>query len=119
MRVRIQEETLLFTAHALERYQQRIRPHLTLHEAAADLRRLSVHATIGDRPEWAAWHPREGRWLLIGPSIAFPVDDYRVLTCLAQGCISDTWRQKRNRDRRRAPTPSGRGRRRAIDRRAA
>lgn len=97
------------TDHALERYRERVRPHLEDAEAVwADMRRLA--RTCGELratpPEWyrEAWETAEKpcRWLLCG-DIAIVCqreaerDRLVAVTTIVRGGISDAARAARNR----------------------
>jgi hypothetical protein len=101
--------------HALERYAERVRPHLAGDRDAlfADLGRLALScgSVSPDRPEWVRddWTVDAGAsrtlWWLHCGDIALPlgesVGQERLLatTLLARGGISDVARRNRNRQR--------------------
>ena len=97
---------MAFTDHAVRRYQERVRPALSLAEAEADLLRLAeTHGGITDNPpEWRQdWWDQfsNTRWLIIGDHIALPITaDGIATTCFARGDFSPERRERRNESRR-------------------
>ena len=79
---------IFLTRHAIERYEQRIRPGVTIEEARADLERLAAQGTLTvDPPPWIGqsnWTAAV-RYLLVG-DVVLPLGraDGRLiaLTCI-------------------------------------
>jgi hypothetical protein len=86
--------------HAIERYQERVKPTLTVAEAELDLRRVLRYAEItAQMPEWLS--PGDAReWVMLGDAIAFPMLDGRVLTCVTRLTAGDERREATGRARR-------------------
>lgn len=104
---------LYVSAHAVERYFQRVRPSLAdegaaLAELTAILPAAAVIATT--RPEWAVSDeaPVTDEFVLLGDDIAFPAAGRVMVTCLVVGALSDKTRADRAaRRRRRASVRDG------------
>jgi hypothetical protein len=111
--LRVAGRRAYMTDHAIERYGQRVRPHLQRpDELYADARRLVEVAGVlaEDPPEWVAYewvgeHMEARGWLVCG-DIAMPLAEDRqrpgrlvALTVLTRGSISDEARRNRNRKR--------------------
>lgn len=105
---------IVLSAHAVERFRDRVRPALALDQAAAELERLIDDGRVRNyAPRWVAdrQHQRAAFYLVVG-DLVFPMDPshrdqttLRVLTCLARGHISPAARRAKNR-RRRAQAPT-------------
>jgi hypothetical protein len=112
---------VILTAHAIERYRDRVKPHLTFGEASAELRRLLRHATVvSERPSWSNDRYEDATYVVLSDGIALVVrsDQYAAgvaVTCLTRAGVSDETRTKRNRRRPRRTVFGGRSR---NDRRA-
>lgn len=98
----IDDHTIHFTVHALDRYRQRVKASLSRDQALSDLLLLKESATIGPAPEWVEMG-REGllgtsidTWLFYGDDISFPIQDTMAITCVSRGSISDITRVARN-----------------------
>jgi hypothetical protein len=113
------ELSIVLSAHAIERYRERVRPGLELHAAAIALERLVAYGAVRNRaPDWVADRQRQrAAFYLIVGDLVFPMDpshrdpaSLRVLTCLARGAISPAARERRRR------APQGYPRRRPPDR---
>jgi hypothetical protein len=72
--------------HAVERWQERVRPGLTLGQAEEDLARaLEEHGSWAECPDWINdWHEADG-WLAVGDGLAFPVCRRVVVSVLIRG----------------------------------
>lgn len=99
---------LSVTAHAADRYVERVKSHLSRREATRELLRLAdAGSWEQERPEWLK--PSEARadaYLLIADGIALPLfqtgpDRYAVTTVLIRAGQSDGSRKYRNRLRKR------------------
>src|SRR3954452_22560787 len=93
-----------FTKHAIERFQERCRPALSIDAAGAELARIAVHGEVtGSAP---AWHARRAAttceaYLLLGDDIVLPLvrvrdSEWVAKTCLTRGTLSDAARCRRN-----------------------
>lgn len=100
------------TDHAIERYQERVRPGLSYDAAAAELHHmLNTVAQVGLKPSWVHSHysqlPDERRgdsWLYLGPDLVVACERqrqgiYRAVTVLCRGHISALTRARRKADR--------------------
>lgn len=95
------------TDHAIQRYQERVKPHFTLDEAQVEARRLLEYfaAIQTERPNWfddaTGEHdqPFDG-YAMIGDGIAFPLRGSRAITCVTVGSMGDEARTARNHRRR-------------------
>lgn len=104
------EHSIVLSAHAVERFRDRVRPALELHDAAVALERLIEHGQVCSRaPDWVArrQHQRAAFYLVVG-DLVFPMDpgrrdptSLRILTCLARGGISPAARARATRRRSR------------------
>lgn len=105
--------------HAVERYVERVKPALSIDQAAEDLKQLArTCGRIGRRPAWSSDRldaPGLGlaftEWLLLGDDVALPLlasDDGGALavTCIARGGISEAAANDRG-ERRRRPKHNG------------
>ena len=107
---------MILTFHAIERYRDRVKPHLTFEEANAELRRLLRHATISSqRPSWSSDKHEGATYAVLSDGIALVVrsDHYAAgaaVTCLTRGGVGDEARAKRNRRRPRRAVFGGRSR---------
>jgi len=90
--------------HAVERYNERVRPTLDLDQAGDELEQL--RAECG---EWSEEPPywvnlpddyQADGWLRLGDGIAFTVERNVVVTCLVRGGRSDIGRERRAKRRR-------------------
>ncbi len=114
---------MILSAHAIERYRDRVKPDLTFEEASAELRRLLRHATISSqRPSWSndEYERTYATYAVLSDGIVLVVlsDQYAAgvaVTCLTRGGVGDEARAKRNRRRPRRTVFGGRSR---NDRRA-
>jgi hypothetical protein len=119
---------IYMTDHAVERYRERVRPHLeTDGDVYLDAKRLvdcagemSDTAPEWVRYEWVGEHMEPRGWLVCG-DIAMPVTEDRerpgklvALTVLTRGSISDESRRERN--RRRSARTHGKRRRAQMER---
>src|SRR4051794_6955563 len=93
--------------HAVQRFQERVRPALDLHVAAEELRRIVAVGRIAtESPRWHAdWAAQEAPFYLLVGALVLPLrrSDRNTLiavTCLARGDWSDDARRRRNARRR-------------------
>jgi hypothetical protein len=102
--------TIQLSEHAVQRFQQRVRPSLALADAEEQLARLAVFADLViDPPAWhAATCAQLAPWYLVLGDVVLPLkahySDPDVLvatTCIARGERSDAARE-RHRARRKA-----------------
>jgi len=105
--------TVVLTAHAVERYQQRVKPHLSLEDAAADLQRLIPEGArlLQAPPSWVRnAESYRSDYVALGPDVVFPIErrtrDLSVITCLTPYMRSrpqraPTWRPRGDRKPRR------------------
>ena len=107
--------TIHLTRHAIERFQERVRPALDLADAADELARLVLVADLIDRPP--EWHARAcaqvAPWYLVIGDVLLPLKtrcsepgELTATTCLARGEPSENVRRRR-RDRRRSARITG------------
>jgi hypothetical protein len=111
---------IMFSAHALERFRERVRPALSPRDAESDLRRLAGLGEVVDgAPAWLADNQQQHAvcYLVVG-DVVFPLgparEDATMLcarTCIARGGLSDLARERRNAHRERV-VRTGRARRR-------
>lgn len=96
------------TEHAVQRFQERVRPGLGLAMARAELRRLvDAHAEVCEPPGWyfeGGRHARADTLVRIGPDILLPcaTRDGRLfaLTVVCRGLLGDDERAYRRRCKR-------------------
>ncbi len=98
------------TDHAVQRYNERVRPGLSVQAARADLERLiREHAQIVERPAWCV-EARGGKsdathWVTIGPDVVLPCAKTMrhalvALTVITNHGLSARARAKRTAERR-------------------
>lgn len=94
--------------HAVDRYNERVKPALGRADAEAELERLIAHGeTVRRSPEWMRWTQAtfNERYLVIAGDLVLPLrrcgTAWVAVTCLARGCISEASRERRNRHRAR------------------
>lgn len=94
---------LFIIEHAVERYQERVKPALDRPQALAELRQLLPSATLtSSRPSWVisgAPRPRP-EWVVLTDSIVFPVMRGALVTCLTRGEVGTEMRLEHRRERR-------------------
>lgn len=93
------------TAHAIERYQERVKPHLTFEEAEAEARRLleDIAAITTEPPSWffdTGDQPEHDGFAMVGDGIAFLLRHHIAITCLTCAGLSEEARFARNSARR-------------------
>jgi hypothetical protein len=100
---------LHFSAHAVTRYGERVRPGLPRHMLARELEVVLKQAEIVlEPPEWCSYIPRvdtdADAYALIGDGILLPLArtgrGYTALTVLTRGTFPDVMREHRNERRR-------------------
>jgi hypothetical protein len=75
--------------HAIQRWQERVRPGLSLEQAEDDLaHQLATNARWGDCPDWLDDRYQDADWLLLGDSIALPTIGGRVLTAFVRSTLN-------------------------------
>src|SRR4051794_10957050 len=93
------------SAHAIDRFHERVRPALERPAAAAELERLAeVGAIVRDEPDWLHASPDAGgeAYLLLCEDIVLPLTWSRfrgqwvARTCIARGGNSEKARVRRN-----------------------
>lgn len=96
---------VVFSKHAAQRYQERVRPTLTVDQAAAELSLIWQQGTLSaHQPGWVG-KPCEPHnvWLELGDSVCFPLTPHggvlTATTCMARGTIPAPTRRARNRRR--------------------
>lgn len=103
--------TVELTAHAVQRYHQRVRPALSLEAAADELARVALVGEITTEPP--AWHLRScaqiAPYYLRVADVLLPLTPHRgqpdvlvATTCLAKGSLSPDARRYRTARRRRS-----------------
>lgn len=98
--------TIRLTDHAVERYQLRVRPALTIAQVREDLERLMAFGKFVEKPP--AWvvpdDDRADGYLILAPGVCLAVVQERhcrvAVTCLTNMGLSDETRRKRNLDAR-------------------
>lgn len=99
--VRVGGRTLVLSRHALERYQERVKPTLEGEALVADLRRVIVHAEVVERaPGWVRDEHAASSFVVLGDAIVFPVVAGSLATCLTRSGIGDESRSGKARARR-------------------
>lgn len=86
------------TEHAVDRYQERVRPALSPEAAKADLLRLiAACGRQGTPPEWAISNEYVTDWFLfIGDDVCLPIHKGSAVTCLTRGGLPELTRARRN-----------------------
>lgn len=111
--------TIELTTHAIERYQQRVRPALDVEDAADELGHVALFGTVSEEPpEWHAHTCAQlSPFYLEVADIVLPLKPHRTqpgvlvaTTCLAKSDLSPDARRHRNARRRRRAVTSGRSR---------
>lgn len=95
---------VVFSDHAIERFQERCRPALSAPAAGAELARVAVLGQITSAaPSWHACRAGETAeaYLLLGEDVVLPlvrIGDalWLAKTCLTRGTMSDAARTRRN-----------------------
>jgi hypothetical protein len=85
-RAYIARRRVFVTDHAVERYQERVKPALDLEQAQAEVMRLlpGLEFTF-ERPVWAAAADQpHTEWVMVGDGIAFVVHGERVVRCVTR-----------------------------------
>jgi len=109
--------TIELTAHAVERYNHRVRPGLSLKAAAEELAQVALVGEITTEPP--AWHGRScaqiAPFYLSVADVLLPLTPHRgepdvlvATTCLAKGSLSPDARRYRTARRRRSAPRRGR-----------
>ncbi|MEJ7784892.1 MAG: hypothetical protein WKF96_08820 [Solirubrobacteraceae bacterium] len=108
--------TIEITAHAVQRYQQRVRPSLSIEAAEDELARVALVGEVLTEPP--AWHLRScarlAPFYLCLADVVLPLTPHRgdpgvlvATTCLAKGSLSTDSRRYRTARRRRSAARSG------------
>ena len=103
--------TIQISAHAIERFRERVRPGLSFEAAETELARIAIVGEITDQAP--AWHLRSCAQLaplyLLVADVLMPLVPHRsepdvlvATTCLAHGSLSADARRYRTAGRRRA-----------------
>jgi hypothetical protein len=103
--------TVTLTVHAVERFQERVRPTLDLEAAKTELDRRADQfgRRVEARPDWLGMEGRNivapaDAYLLIGDDVVLPLADRSTgplaLSCLVRGSIPPAERRQRNVKRR-------------------
>lgn len=108
-RVLVDGRALILSRHAVQRYQDRVRPALDLDQVEAELRRiLPLEGRFTAMPpEWVDSEDSDG-WVLLGDDIAFVVQADHVFTCLTRAEPSEESRQRQNEGRAKRKERAGR-----------
>jgi hypothetical protein len=105
--------TIHLTRHAVERFQERVRPALEFADAETELAKLAlVGELINEPPRWHADRCAQiAPWYLVIGDVLLPLNAHRsdpgefvATTCLTRGTYSDDARRRR-RNRRRSHRP--------------
>jgi hypothetical protein len=101
---------IVLTEHSLVRFQERLRPGLTLAAVQSQLEQLIREhgAVVSERPAWAAVSVSSpiGRYLVVGDDLAFLLDQeingpgLIAVTCLCRGGLSSADRRHRSERKR-------------------
>jgi len=96
-----------FGPHAVERYQERLRPALSIEGAEIELERIANHARLSsDPPTWVGSDRDDSPIFLSVGDATFPLSltrdgtAFRARTCLVRGSLSPQARERRNQRRR-------------------
>lgn len=89
MSVHASTPDVVFSLHAIERFQQRLRPTVSHEQAASELMHLARCGAFGRQPpEWCPWDYRSPRYLVVA-DVVFPLaalpdkpESYIATTCL-------------------------------------
>lgn len=109
IKVQVGEHQVRLGPHAVERYQERVRPTLSLPSVHTEARNTLPSGTIANkRPTWITTYSpnNDDAWLLLGDDVAFPLihdkehNDLFALTCLTKGSGLDDHGVHRRRARR-------------------
>ena len=106
--------TVQLSRHAVERFQERVRPALGFPEAEDELARLTLAAELAAEPP--AWHAAScaqiAPWYLVVGDVVLPLKQHRTepdvlvaTTCLARGERSEDARRRLRARRRGARRP--------------
>ena len=89
---------VIVSTHAVARYVERVKPAFTHAHALYELARLLPQAEITEIAPWREWNPEEETdfWLVLCDSIAFPVRDGVVRTCVPRGNFGPVQRATRS-----------------------
>ena len=107
----------MLTEHAIVRFQERVRPGLSFHQARQEFERLLAAGVVSSQPPaWLGHHDGRlsSRYLTVGDLVIplAPVDGQLLaLTCVPRGSVSALTRADRNANRRRLRTKNRRARR--------
>lgn len=100
-RVRVGSRWFVLSAHAIERYCERVKPALEVPQVIAELERL--FAATEATSVCPGWAPADGRhtdeWIVIADAIVFPVIGPLIVTCLTRGASGERVRAARARAR--------------------
>ena len=109
--------TVELSRHAVERFQQRVRPALEPLEAEEELARLALVAELtSEPPDWHAVScAQRASWYLVAADIVLPLKQHATephvlvaTTCMARGELSeDVRRRRRARRHRRTRVTAG------------
>lgn len=94
---------VVVTAHAVERYRDRVRPALDLPDARRELETLIDRVgEFGVQPDWHTHRDvRVDRWLWLGGDVVLPCVAGRAVTCLDRRSRAPEYVEARRRHRRR------------------
>jgi hypothetical protein len=99
------------STHAVERYVERVKPHLGYDEAFEELRALVKGGRGGPPPAWAPEAPVGEVWLHVSDGIALPLvatgTGWLAETVLIRGGVAGFTRERRNDRRKRRPFRTG------------
>lgn len=92
---------MFVTDHAVERYIERVKPHLSDAEAREELKRLLPLAEV-DRhgPPWCSDPGRADSFALLSDGIVFPLLHGRVMSCLTRSEVGAELRIVKAKERR-------------------
>lgn len=98
-------QDIVISVHAGEQYRDRVKPHLEIDEAVAELERIKHAGSISSTaPEWAAFKQERPFYLLIGADYVLPLRPidggrWRASTVLVTSTISEGERHRRRQAR--------------------
>lgn len=97
--------TFELSSHAILRYRERVRPALAMGAARRELLAVlqaAEHTNV--KPDWVEVDDPDaypGGWLIACDSVAFPIRDGIITTCLTRGSLNPRHRTARNEGKRR------------------
>ena len=104
--VHVDGKEIGISPHAVDRYQQRVKPCMDFVTAGKDIRRIAQAAGVVQRtsPNWMAVQDSQNTaWLELGPDTVFPLREtgkrFVATTCITTDAVSDKTLQRRRNKR--------------------